>query len=73
VSLVLSLCVFSVAGVPVVAGIPAALRVGNRISLNRPGTVSVIPRKKVLILRHSEFCGRANSEACNGMKWNRIP
>ncbi len=40
---------------------------------NRLGTVSIIPRKKALILRHSEFRGRANSEARNGTEWNRIP
>ncbi len=33
---------------------------------NRLGIVSVIPRKKVLIPRYSEFRGRANSEARNG-------
>jgi hypothetical protein len=33
---------------------------------NRLGKVSVIPRKKVLIPRHSEFRGRAISEARNG-------
>jgi hypothetical protein len=37
---------------------------------NRLGTVSVIPRKKVLIPRHSEFRGRANSKARNGTEWN---
>ncbi len=49
-------------------------KVGNGISFrkiprNRVGTVSVIPRKKVLIPRHSEFRRRANSEARN--EWNR--
>jgi hypothetical protein len=47
-------------------------RVGNGISEKIPrkrhGTVSLIPRKKALIPRHSEFRGRANSEARN-----RIP
>ena len=38
----------------------------EKIPRNRLGTVSVIPRKKVLIPRHSEFRGRANSEARNG-------
>ena len=38
----------------------------EKIPRNRLGTVSVIPRKKVLIPRHSEFRGRANSEAMNG-------
>jgi hypothetical protein len=35
----------------------------EKIPRNRLGTVSVIPRKKVLIPRHSEFRRRANSEA----------
>jgi hypothetical protein len=35
--------------------------------------ISVIPRKKVLILRHSEFRGRANSEARNETERNGIP
>ncbi len=39
---------------------------------NRLGTVSVIPRKKMLIPGHSEFRGRANSEAWNGTEWNKI-
>ncbi len=48
-------------------------RVGNRISFwkisrNILGMVSVIPRKKVLIPRHSEVYGRVNSEARNGME-----
>ncbi len=47
----------------------------EKIPRNRLGTVSVIPRKKVLIPRHSEFRGRANSEARNGAelarKWSR--
>jgi hypothetical protein len=38
----------------------------EKIPRNRLGTVSVIPRKKVLFPRYSEFCGRANSEARNG-------
>jgi hypothetical protein len=33
--------------------------------------VSVIPRKKVLIPRHSEFRGRANSEARNGAEFRK--
>ncbi len=37
----------------------------EKIPRNRLGTVSVIPRKKVLIPRYSEFRGRANSEARN--------
>ena len=50
-------------------------RVGDGISFrkiprNRLGTVSVIPRKKALIPRHSEFRGRANSEARNGTERN---
>ena len=54
------------------------IRIGNGISFlkvprNRLGTVSVIPRKKVPIPRHSEFRGRANSEARNGTKRNGLP
>jgi hypothetical protein len=45
----------------------------EKIPRNRLGTISVIPRKKVLIPRHSEFRGRANSEARNGTERNRIP
>jgi hypothetical protein len=36
---------------------------------NRLGMGSVIPRKKVLIPRHSEVYGRVNYEARNGKKW----
>jgi hypothetical protein len=39
------------------------------IPRNRLERVSVIPQKKVLIPRHSEFRGRANSEARNGMEF----
>ncbi len=42
----------------------------EKIPRNRLGTVSVIPRKKVLIPRHSEFRGRANYEARNGTERN---
>jgi hypothetical protein len=45
----------------------------EKIPRNRLGTAPVIPRKKVLIPRHSEFRGRANSEARNGMERNGIP
>jgi len=41
----------------------------EKIPRNRLGTVSVIPQKKVLILKHSEFCGRANSESRNRTEW----
>ncbi len=41
----------------------------EKIPRNRLGTVSVIPRKKVLIPRHSEFRGRANSEGRNGREF----
>ena len=44
----------------------------EKIPRNRLGTVSVIPRKKVLIPKHSEFRGRANSEARNGKERNGI-
>jgi hypothetical protein len=45
----------------------------EKIPWNRLGTVSIIPWKKALISRHSEFRGRANSEAWNGTEWNGIP
>jgi hypothetical protein len=45
----------------------------EKIPRNRLGTISVIPRKKALIPRHSEFRGRASSEARNGTKRNGIP
>ncbi len=50
-------------------------RVGSGISfqkipLNRLGTASVIPRKKLLIPRHSEVYGRVYSEARNVRKWH---
>jgi hypothetical protein len=45
----------------------------EKIPRNRLGMVSVIPRKKALIPRHSEFRGRANSEARNGTERNGIP
>jgi hypothetical protein len=42
----------------------------EKIPRNRLGIVSVIPRKKMLIPRHSEFYGRDISEARNGRKWD---
>jgi hypothetical protein len=42
----------------------------EKIPRNRLGMVSVIPRKKVLIPRHSEVYGRDHSEARNGRKWH---
>jgi hypothetical protein len=45
----------------------------EKIPRNTLGTVSVIPRKKALIPRHSEFRGGANSEARNGTERNGIP
>ncbi len=42
----------------------------EKIPRNRLGTVSAIPWKKVLIPRHSEFRGRASSEAQNGTERN---
>ncbi len=45
----------------------------EKIPRNRLGTVSVIPRKKALIPRHSEVRGRANSEVRNGTERNGIP
>ncbi len=45
----------------------------EKIPRNRLLTISVIPRKKVLIPRHSESRRRANSEARNGTERNGIP
>jgi hypothetical protein len=45
----------------------------EKIPRNRLGTVSVIPRKKVLIPKHSEFQGRDNFEARNGTERDGIP
>jgi hypothetical protein len=45
----------------------------EKIPWIRLGMISIIPRKKVLIPRHSEFHGRANSEARNGTERNGIP
>jgi hypothetical protein len=45
----------------------------EKIPRKRLGTISVIPRKKVLIPRYSEFRGRANSEARNGTERGGIP
>jgi hypothetical protein len=44
----------------------------EQIPRNRIGTVSVIPRKKVLIPRHSEVFGRVNFEARNGRNMKKI-
>jgi hypothetical protein len=48
-------------------GLAAEFR-SEKIPRNRLGTASVIPRKKVLIPRHSEVYRRVSSEAQNGMK-----
>jgi hypothetical protein len=45
----------------------------ENILRNRLGMISVIPRKKVLIPKHSAFRGRVNSEARNGTERNEIP
>ncbi len=45
----------------------------ENIPRNRLGMISVIPRKKVLIPKHSEFRGRVNSEARNGTERNEVP
>jgi hypothetical protein len=45
----------------------------EKIPRNRLRMVSVISRKKVLIARHSEFRGRANSEALKGTERSGIP
>jgi hypothetical protein len=50
-------------------GLAAEFR-SEKIPRNRLGTASVIPRKKVLIPRHSEVYGRVYSEAQNGRKWH---
>ncbi len=42
----------------------------EKIPRNRLGTASVVPQKKVLIQRHSEFYGRVCYEARNGRKWH---
>jgi hypothetical protein len=42
----------------------------EKIPRNILRIVSVIPRKKVFIPRHSEVYGRVNSEAQNGRKWH---
>jgi hypothetical protein len=42
----------------------------EKIPRNRLERVSVVPRKKVLIPRHSGFRARADSEAWNGTEWN---
>jgi hypothetical protein len=42
----------------------------EKIPRNRLEMASVIPRKKVLILRHSEVYGTIGSEARNGRKWH---
>ncbi len=44
----------------------------EKIPRNRHGMVSVIPQKKALIPRHSEFHGRAYSEALNRTEQNWI-
>ncbi len=45
----------------------------EKIPRNGLGMISVIPRKKALIPSHSEFRGRANSEARNETERNGIP
>ncbi len=56
----------------------ARFRVGNgifvrseKIPRKRLAMVSVIPRKKVLIPRHSEIYGRVNIEARNVTEWKK--
>jgi hypothetical protein len=44
----------------------------EKIPRNGLGTISVIPRKKAFIPKHSEFQRRANSEARNGTERNEI-
>ncbi len=50
-------------------GLAAEFR-SEKIPRNRLGTASFIPRKKVLIPRHSGVYGRVYSEARNGRKWH---
>ncbi len=52
-----------------IAGLAAEFR-SEKIPRNRLGTASVIPRKIVLIPRHSEVYGKVYSEARNGRKWH---
>jgi hypothetical protein len=54
----------------VVVGLGTEFR-SEKIPRNRLGKVSVIPQKKALIPRHSEFHERANSEVRNGMEFRR--
>ncbi len=53
--------------VSLILGLAAEFR-SEKIPLNRLRMVSVIPRKKMLIPRHSEVYGRVNSEARNRME-----
>ncbi len=48
----------------------AAEFLSEKIPGNRLGTASVIPRKKVLIPRHSEVYGKVYSQAKNRRKWH---
>jgi hypothetical protein len=45
----------------------------EKIPRNRLGLIFVIRRKKVLIPSHSDFRGRADSEARNGTEQSEIP
>jgi hypothetical protein len=60
----------NVCNIPLGVGLGTEFR-SEKIPRNRLGMVSVIPRKKVLIPKHSEFCGRASSEARDGTEWAR--
>ncbi len=56
---------------PITLDFQGPTRVGNgihseKIPRNRLGKDSVIPRKKVIIPRHSDVYGRVNSEARSG-------
>jgi hypothetical protein len=62
---------FAIAGTPATAGLGLGTEFRSaKIPRNSLGTVSVIPRKKAVIPRHSEFRGRANFEARNGTERN---
>ncbi len=58
-------------GCQVQVGLATEFR-SEKIPRNRFGTANVIPRKKVLIPRHSELYGRVYSEARNGRKWQLV-
>jgi hypothetical protein len=54
----------------VTLGLAAEFR-SEKIPRNRLGTASVIPRKKMLIPRHSKVYGIVYTKARNGRKWHK--